>query len=126
MTEDEITYKIRGAIFNVYNALGPGLLEVVYEKAMVYELKKKGLKVKEQEPCPVIYDGHDLGLDLRIDLLVEDTVIVELKSVLELKEVFYKQTMTYLKLAHKHVGILVNFNTDNIMESIHRVLNGYK
>jgi GxxExxY protein len=125
MTENEITYKIRGAIYDVYNALGPGLLESVYQEALAYQLRKDGLNVKEQTPVPVIYDGHRLSADLHLDMLVNDTIIVELKSVSEMKKLFFKQTLTYLKLSHKHLGILVNFNTDKINDSIHRVVNGY-
>lgn len=126
MTENEISYKIRGAIFKVYNELGPGLLESVYQEALVYQLRKDGLDVKPEEPVPVYYDGHKLKDDLRLDILVEDTVIIELKSVSEMKDLFFKQTLTYLRLSHKHLGILVNFNTTNIKTSIHRILNGYK
>ncbi len=125
MTESEISYKIRGAIYAVYNTLGPGLLESVYQEALVYQLRKDGLEVKEQAPVPIIYDGHKLSSDLHLDILVNDTVIIELKSVSEMKALFFKQPLTYLKLSHKHLGILVNFNTDNINTSIHRILNGY-
>ncbi len=123
MTENEISYIIRGAIFNVYNALGPGLLESVYEEALAYEIQKAGLKVETQKVLPVIYDGHLLKSELRIDMLVEDKVIIELKSVLEMKTVFTKQLLTYLRLSDKHLGILVNFSTDDISESIYRVVN---
>jgi GxxExxY protein len=125
MTDNEITYQIRGAIYDVYKKLGPGLLESVYEEAMVYELQKKGLKVERQLEVPIHYDGHILKTPLRLDLLVEDRVVVELKSVKELQDVFFKQTRTYLRLLDLKVGILVNFNTDDILEnSIHRVVNG--
>lgn len=125
MTDNEITYEIRGAIYNVYKALGPGLLESVYEEAMVYELEKKGLKVERQKEVPIHYDGHLLKTQLRLDLLVEDRVVVELKSVKEMQDVFFKQTRTYLRLLDLNVGILVNFNTDDILnDSIHRVVNG--
>ena len=125
MTDNEITYQIRGAIYDVYKALGPGLLESVYEEAMVYELQKRGLKVARQMEVPIHYDGHILKTPLRLDLLVEDRVVVELKSVKELQDVFFKQTRTYLRLLNLQVGILVNFNTDDILvDSIHRVVNG--
>ena len=125
MTDNQITYQIRGAIYDVYKKLGPGLLESVYEEAMVYELQKKGLKVERQLEVPIHYDGHILKTPLRLDLLVEDRVVVELKSVKELQDVFFKQTRTYLRLLDLKVGILVNFNTDDILEdSIHRVVNG--
>jgi len=123
MTENEITYEIRGAIFNVYNALGPGLLENIYEAAMVYELRERGLKVESQKPVSVIYDGVRLPVDYRLDLLVEDKVIVELKSVEEMKKLFFKQLLTYLRIADKRVGILVNFSCDNINDNIHRIAN---
>ena len=125
MTDNQITYQIRGAIYDVYKALGPGLLESVYEEAMVYELQKRGLKVTRQMEVPIHYDGHILKTPLRLDLLVEDRVVVELKSVKELQDVFFKQTRTYLRLLDLKVGLLVNFNTDDILEdSIHRVVNG--
>ena len=125
MTDNEITYQIRGAIYNVYVGLGPGLLESVYEEALVYELQKRGLKVERQKEVPIHYDGQLLKTQLRLDLLVEDRVVVELKSVKEMQDVFWKQTRTYLKLMDLKVGILVNFNTDNILEdSIFRVVNG--
>ena len=110
MTDNDITYQIRGAIYDVYKKLGPGLLESVYEEAMVYELQKRGLHVKRQLEVPIHYDGHLLKTPLRLDLLVEDRVVVELKSVKELQDVFFKQTRTYLRLMDLKVGILVNFN----------------
>ena len=124
MTENQIIYQIRGAIFDVYNELGPGLLESVYEEAMVFELKKRGLSIQRQLEVPILYKGERLSTDLRLDLLVEDSVIVELKSVSELQDVHYKQLLTYLKLTKKKLGILVNFNTDDIQYDIKRVANG--
>ena len=123
MTINEITYEIRGAIYDVYKELGPGLLESVYEEALVYELEQRGLKAERQKQVPITYKGNVIKTDLRLDLIVEDQVIVELKSVDEMKKVFYKQLLTYLRLTHKPVGILVNFNTDNILTSIQRVAN---
>ena len=125
MTETEITYKIRGAIYNVYNALGPGLLESVYEAALCYELRKHGLSVESQVKLDVVYDDQVLPVDFRLDILVEDTVIVELKSVEEIKPVHHKQLLTYLRIAQKHIGILVNFNTNDINNGIYRKINGY-
>jgi GxxExxY protein len=126
MTDNEITYQIRGAIYDVYKNLGPGLLESVYEEALVYELEKRGLTVERQKEVSIQYDGHVLKTPLRLDLLVEGRVVVELKSVREMQDVFWKQTRTYLKLLGLRVGILVNFNTDDILDdSIHRIVNGY-
>lgn len=124
MTENDITYQIRGAIYDVYKTLGPGLLESIYEEALAYELEQRGLKVERQKPVPVHYKGIVLKTELRLDLLVEDKVIVELKSVDEIKPVFSKQLLTYLRLLNKKVGLLINFNTDNILKSIYRIANG--
>ena len=124
MTDNDITYQIRGAIYDVYKNLGPGLLESVYEEALVYELEKRGLKVERQKEVSIQYDGHVLKTPLRLDLLVEGRVVVELKSVKEMQDVFWKQTRTYLRLLGLRVGILVNFNTDDILDdSIHRIIN---
>ena len=123
MTLSEITYEIRGAIYDVYKALGPGLLESVYEEALVFELEQRGLTVERQKQVPITYKGNVLKTELRLDLLVEDTVIVELKSVEDVKKVFAKQLLTYLRLMNKKAGLLVNFNTDDILTSITRVAN---
>ena len=123
MTDNELTYEIRGAIFDVYNELGPGLLESVYEEALAFELKERGLKVERQVEVPIQYKGNELKTPLRLDLLIENTIIVELKSVEEMKPVFAKQLLTYLKLLDKRVGLLVNFNSSNIREGIKRIAN---
>ena len=122
MTENDLTYQIRGAIYDVYKELGPGLLESVYEEALTFELGQRGLQVQRQLQVPITYKGNVLKTELRLDLLVEDQVIVELKSVEEMKKVFSKQLLTYLRLMDKKVGLLVNFNTDNILNSIVRVV----
>lgn len=125
MTENQISYQIRGAIYDVYKVLGPGLLESVYEEALVFELEQRGLSVERQKQVPVVYKGNTLKSDLRLDLLVEDKVIIELKSVSEMKDIFFKQTLTYCKLLGKKLGILVNFNVDDILDgAIFRVANG--
>lgn len=123
MTCDEITYEVRGAIYDVYKALGPGLLESVYEEALAFELAQRNLQVKRQLQVPILYKGNLLNTELRLDLLVENEIIVELKSVEEMKKVFAKQLLTYLRLMNKRVGLLVNFNTDNILSSIKRIVN---
>ncbi len=123
MTENDVSYKIRGAIFKVYNNLGPGLLESVYEAAMIYELRKEGLEIKSQVPLPAAYEDEFLDIGFRIDLLVEDLVIVEIKSVEALHEVHHKQVLTYLKLSNKKLALLVNFNTSDISKSIGRKVN---
>lgn len=123
MTLYDLSYQIRGAIFDVYNELGPGLLESVYEKSLLIELKKRGLKVESQVAFQVLYKGIELGLQQRLDILVNDLVVLELKSVELLLPVHHKQLISYLKLTHKPLGFLVNFNTDSIMQSIVRIAN---
>ena len=98
-------------------------MESVYEAALVYELKKNNLEVKSQIPLPVLYEGIQLEVGSRLDILVEEKVIIEIKSVEELSKIHYKQLLTYLKLSDKKVGILVNFNCDNISENIKRIVN---
>lgn len=122
MTDNEITYQIRGAIFDVYNELGPGLLESVYEEALVFELQQRGLQVARQVEIPLQYKGNKLKADLRLDLIVEDRIIIELKSVEEIKPVFFKQLKTYLKLMGKSLGLLVNFGEYDMKDGIHRVI----
>lgn len=123
MTENEISYLIRGAIFNVFNRLGPGLLESVYEAALVCELEKSGLQVLTQVPIPVVYDGIHLDKGFRADIIVNGLVIVEVKSTSVLDEVHHMQLLTYLKVSGLKLGLLVNFNTSNISKSIYRKVN---
>ena len=106
----------------MYNALGPGLLESVYEEALCFELEQRGLKVERQLPVPIVYKGNALHTELRLDMLVEEQIIIELKSVEELKPVFFKQVKTYLKLMDKHLGLLVNFGEYDMKNGIHRVI----
>ncbi|MBC5840154.1 GxxExxY protein [Flavobacterium sp. F-380] len=123
MTENEISFEIRGAIFKVYNTLGPGLFESVYESALYYELTKLGLKVERQSEITIPYDDIILDLAFRIDLLVEEKVIIEIKSVTDLAPIHFKQITNYLKLTNKKLGILVNFNTVTILNDIKRIAN---
>ncbi len=124
MTENDISYKIRGAIFKIYNTLGPGLLESVYVAALVFELKKEGLKVLKEVAVPVYYENEKLDIGFRLDLLIGDKVIIEVKSVENLAEVHHKQVITYLKITKLKLAILVNFNVDNIKSGIYRKVNG--
>lgn len=123
MTENEISYIVRKCIFNVYNQLGPGLLESIYQRILIYELEENGLDVKSEVLLPVYYNNKRFDLNFKIDILVEDKVILELKSIKELEAIHYKQLYSYLKLSDKKLGLLVNFNTTNILESIKRVVN---
>ena len=125
MDLNDLTYKIRGAIFTVHNELGPGLLESVYEAALMYELISMNLSVASQVGLPVQYKNVQLELGFRIDLLIENTVIIEIKSIECLHDVHKKQLLTYLKLSAKKLGILVNFNVAKLVdkESLIRIIN---
>ena len=123
MSINDITYSIRGAAFDVHNTLGPGLLESVYERAMEYELNKRGHNVKSQLGIPVVYDGINLDIGFRLDLLVDDLVVIELKSVETVQQVHYKQLLTYLRLTNKKLGLLINFNAVSLKNSITRIIN---
>ncbi len=125
MEINKLTYDIRGAIFSVYNELGPGLLESVYEAALKQELLMLGFDVKTQIPMPVTYKEIKLDIGFRIDILVENKVIIEVKSVELLHDVHKKQLLTYLKLSGCKIGILVNFNSSKLIdkESIIRIIN---
>ncbi len=124
MTENDISYIVRGCIFTVYNKLGPGLLESAYEAALLYEIAKTGLQAAAQIPMPMVYDTIKVDVGYRLDLLVEHKVILELKSVEMLLDVHHKQLITYLKLSGLKLGLLINFNTTDISKSIFRKVNG--
>ena len=124
--KDPLSYKVIGCAMEVYNVLGPGLLESAYEKALIHDLQINGLSVSSQVPVEMLYKGVNLGEGLRLDLLVEDSLIVELKSVDELKPVHYKQLLTYLKLLDKRIGLLINFNVNDFRDGIKRVVNDFK
>ena len=124
--KDPLSYKVIGCAMEVYNVLGPGLLESAYERALIHELQINGLSVSSQVPLEMQYKGVNLGEGLRLDLLVEDSLIVELKSIDELKPVHYKQLLTYLKLLDKRIGLLINFNVNDFRDGIKRVVNDFK
>jgi GxxExxY protein len=123
VTENEISYKIRGAIFNVYKSLGPGLLESAYEAVLSYELNSMGLYIKTQVPLPLVYKEVKLDIGYRMDIVVEEKVIVEVKSIETLLDVHHKQLITYLKISGLKLGILVNFNSEDINKDIIRKVN---
>jgi GxxExxY protein len=126
MKLNQISFNILSAAIKVHGVLGPGLLESVYQKCMEIELKKRGLQVESQVDLPVIYEGEKItDLGFRIDLLVESAVIVELKSVEEVKPVHKKQLLTYLRLARKELGLLINFNEVLLKKGIVRVVNDF-
>ena len=126
MSENEISFLVRKAIFSVYNKLGPGLFESVYLTTLAHELKVLGLDVKREVAIPFIYDNIRFDGGFRLDILVNDKVIVEVKSIEDIAEVHHKQLLTYLKLSGKKLGMLVNFNCADIQSSIFRKVNGLK
>lgn len=122
---DELSYGVIGCAMEVHNVLGAGLLESVYEQALIHELTTNGIQVKNQVDIDVYYKGKIITNGLRLDLLIEDSLIVELKSVEELKPIHHKQLQTYLRVMDKRVGLLINFNTVNLRDGIKRIVNKY-
>ena len=123
MTENELSYKIIGAALDVHKTLGVGLLESAYEVALAYELRELGFEVKSQVVLPLKYKSEVIDNAYRVDLIVEDKVIIEVKSVLEIHPIFYSQVLTYLKLTNIKLGLLINFNTPLVKDGIHRIVN---
>jgi len=122
---DSVTGAIIDSAMRVHTALGPGMLESVYEKCLKHELVKRGLRVECQVWLPVIYDGVEIEGGYRIDLLVDDVVLVELKVVEQILEVHKAQLLSYMKLSDKRVGLLINFNVVHLRDGIRRLVNNY-
>ena len=126
MDADELNALSRVVVncgFEVHHTLGPGLLEGVYEAALAHELRLQKLNFGCQVPLPVFYKGVDLQIGFRLDFLVENELVLELKSVSDLEDVHFKQTLTYLRLANKRLGLLINFNVPLFKQGIKRVVN---
>lgn len=123
MTEDELSNIVIGLAINVHTALGPGLLESVYRECLYYEINKCGFRVEKEKSLPVIYEDVKLDCGFRIDLLVEDKLLIELKSVVALNDVHIAQTLTYLKLGDYRLGLLINFNVFRLKDGLKRVVN---
>jgi GxxExxY protein len=124
MTENEVAKQIVDVAFKIHTTFGPGLLESVYETIIAYELQKRGLQVIRQQAIPVVYESIRMDIGFRADLIVENKVVVEIKSVEAIAPVHKKQLLTYLRLTDKKLGLLINFNVDLIKEGINRVVNG--
>ncbi|OUD36975.1 GxxExxY protein [Flavobacterium sp. FPG59] len=124
MTENEISKIVFESALKVHKALGPGLLESAYEECLFYEVKKSNLKVEKQKALPLIYEGVKLDVGYRIDLLIENKFIVEVKSVEALTDVHLAQLLTYLRLSDCRLGLLINFNVKLLKEGVRRVING--
>lgn len=124
MTEEEISKLVFESALKVHKALGPGLLESAYEECLFYELKKLDLKVEKQKPLPLIYDEVKMDVGYRVDIIVEDKFIIEIKSVEGLNEVHLAQILTYLRLTNCKLGMLINFNVKLLKDGVKRVING--
>jgi GxxExxY protein len=124
MTENEIATIVVDACFKIHTTLGPGLLESVYESVLSYELEQRGLSVTKQQSIPVYYEGIEFENGFRADLIIDDKVIIELKSVEKVMPVHKKQLLTYLRLSDRKLGLLVNFGENLIKNGITRVING--
>ncbi len=126
MHENEISEKIIGAAIEVHSILGPGLLESVYEEALCHELYLRGIKFKRQQNVPIHYKEIMLGTDLRLDLIVEEKVIVDLKAKETLSKIDKPKLLTYLRLSQKRLGLIINFHVKYLRDGIHRVVNRLK
>jgi len=123
MSENQVSGEIIDSCIKIHKQLGPGLLESVYETVLAYELRSRGLQVAIQVPIPVLYEGINLEVGFCCDMLVNDLVIVELKSIETVLPVHKKQLLTYLRLAGKHIGLLINFNNELMKDGILRIVN---
>ena len=124
MTANEVSHDIITAAMKVHSALGPGLLESAYEACLAHELRKAGLTVVTQVGLPIVYDGIKLELGYRIDMLVNDLVVVELKSVEEISRIHVAQVLSYMKLSRKQLGLIINFNVLHLKDNIKRLVEG--
>lgn len=124
MTENQISRIVLDAAFKVHTKLGPGLLESAYQECLFYELKQSDIIVTKEVPLPLVYEEVKLDVGYRVDLLIENKFIVEIKSVEKLNDVHLAQTLTYLKLSKIKLGLLINFNVARLKHGIKRVING--
>ena len=124
MHENEIANKVIGCAIDVHKVLGPGLLESAYHECLYYKLQKEGLKLQKEKPMPLVYEEVHLECGYRIDILVEDKVVIEVKSVEALNNVHMAQTLTYMKLGDYKLGLLINFNVSLLKQGVKRIING--
>lgn len=124
MTENELSNKVIGLAIEIHTVLGPGLLESAYKECLYYKICKSGLYVEKEKPMPLIFEEVKLECGYRIDLLVEKKLVIEVKSVEALNDVYLAQTLTYMKLGSYKLGLLMNFNVAKLKEGIKRVANG--
>jgi GxxExxY protein len=119
---NQLSHSILGCCLEVHRALGPGLLESAYRDCVAFELSQKGLSFEIERSVPLVYKGRALGIGLRLDILVQDTIVLEIKAVEKLNPIHTAQILTYMKLLNKQLGLLVNFNTEFLQDGIHRVI----
>jgi GxxExxY protein len=124
MNENELSNKIIGCAIEVHNTLGPGLLESAYKECLYYKLLKSGFGVEKEKPMPLIFEDVKLECGYRIDILVNNKVVIEIKSVEALNDVHMAQTLTYLKLGNYKLGLLINFNVLKVKDGLKRIING--
>ena len=124
MHENEIAKRVIGLAINVHKALGPGLLESAYEECLLYKILKSGLRAEHQKPIPLVFEEVHLECGYRIDILVENRLVVEVKSVDAVHPIFLAQTLTYLRLGGYNLGLLINFNVSMLRDGVKRVING--
>ena len=125
MSINQLSYEIIGTAINLHKSIGPGLLESAYENALAYDLREKGFNVQQQVSMPFVYKEIKMDVGYRLDIVVESKIIIEVKSVENLAPVHYSQLLTYLKLSHIKLGLLINFNTKYLKNDIHRIINGF-
>jgi GxxExxY protein len=123
MTENELSNKIIGLAIEVHNSLGPGLLESAYKECLYYKIGKSGFWVEKEKPMPLVFEEVKLDCGYRIDLLIENKVVIEVKSVEALNDIHLAQALTYLKLGNYKLGLLINFNVTRLKDGIKRVVN---
>ena len=124
MTENELAKKVIGLAIEVHAALGPGLLENVYQECLYYKIKQAGLSVEKEKPIPVVFEEVIIDCGYRLDLLVENKLVIELKSVEQINNIYLAQMLTYLKLGKYKLGLLINFNVLLLKDGIKRIVNG--
>ena len=124
MTENELSNKVIGLAMEVHTALGPGLLESAYKECLYHKIWKTGLSIEKEKPMPLVFEGVKLECGYRIDLLIENKLVIEIKSVEAINDVHFAQTLTYMKLGNYTLGLLMNFNVARLKEGIKRIING--
>jgi GxxExxY protein len=125
MTDNELTRKVIGLAIEVHKGLGPGLLESVYKECLYFKIKQAGMKVEKEKSFPIVFEGLKLECGYKVDLFIENKLVIELKSVEAINPIHMAQTLTYLRLGEVRYGLLINFNVKLLKEGVVRLVNGY-